>query len=108
MDKLIATLSIDGGNCVHLLRASSDVDDLLKRAGFAEETADTVSVMEGASRVSSVSDDFADAQQYPWRKGRIARYGVTIKMAGQAHEILESQFVRLKEALFGNHEGEGP
>ena len=31
----------------------------------------------------------------------IGRFGSTIKIAGQAREVLDEQFVCLKEALFG-------
>ena len=101
MNRLIGMVSVDINRCLHLLQTSSDVDEFLRLAGFAGDTIDHVSVMDGASNIASVSDDFTDIQQYPWRKGAIARFDLTIKMAGQSHQILEEQFVRLKEALFG-------
>jgi hypothetical protein len=106
MDKLIRILSIDASYCIQLLQTSSAVGDFLELAGFAAETVDHVSVVDGASSVYSVSDDFADVQRYPWRKGSIARFGSEIRFAGQAREIVEEQFVRLKEVLFGGVGGE--
>jgi hypothetical protein len=100
IDQLLRMVS-DNNSCVNLLRASADVQSLLKLAGFDGQRVGDFSDMEGASQFSTISDDLADTPCISHRNGMLARFGSIIQMQGNALEILEEQLVLLKEQLFG-------
>jgi hypothetical protein len=100
ISKLIAMLQTPMSQCVDLIQRSSDLDAMLDHFGIKTEIVDSVVELPNPKRYSTISDDFADIRQYPWRKGMITLCNDTrLIIEGDAHPILSEQFDLLKTAI---------
>lgn len=109
INKLLKLLDMDNGKGVDRLQNSTDVQNLVTRAGFRCDVVEAVSDVEHAPQTKlpriwdTISDDFSDLRLYPWRKGEVARFDVMIEMDQNAKVILEEQLANLKMELFNGN-----
>ena len=103
ISKLIAMLPIDNSSAVVLIKRVNGIEGLLSETGFSLETVGSIEETIGFSQWSTISDDFTDLSKHPWRKGAIARFeDSTIKIEGDAKDILSEQFAELTAELLGS------